>query len=38
MTDADLAGESIYNDDLAAVVAELEGKKRRSGLFGRGGS
>ena len=24
LTDADLAGESIYNDDLAAVVAELE--------------
>jgi arginyl-tRNA synthetase len=24
LTDADLAGESIYNDDLAVVVAELE--------------
>jgi arginyl-tRNA synthetase len=24
LTDADLAGESIYNDDLATVVAELE--------------
>ena len=24
LTDADLAGESIYNDDLAAVVTELE--------------
>ena len=24
LTDADLAGESTYNDDLAAVVAELE--------------
>ena len=24
LTDADLAGESMYNDDLAAVVAELE--------------
>ena len=24
LTDADLAGESMYNDDLASVVAELE--------------